>query len=129
VCPWGSTGTGVMAPERMSVDSLANEVDVEILSLDLPGRMRLASGKTASLHWEFDLRSSWLDFFFKKREMPLKNIHFCLEGGDDNVLGALELSTSEAGNSLHIAFSLKNSGIEPRCKPEHGSTPPLDLRW
>ena len=78
-----------MAPERVSVDSLANEVNVaEILSLDLPGRMRLASGRTASLHWEFDLRSSWLDFFFKEREMPLKNIHFCLGGGDDNVLGA-----------------------------------------
>jgi len=118
-----------MAPERMSVNSLANEVDVvEMLSLDLPGRVRPTSGRTASLHWEFDLRSSWLDFFFKKREMPFKNIHFRLVG-DDNVLGALELSTSEAGNSLHIDFSLKNSGIEPRCKPENDSTPPLDLRW
>jgi len=115
-----------MTPERMSVDSLANEVDVvEMLSLDPPGRMRPTSGRTASLHWEFDLRSSWLDFFFKKREMPLKNIHFCLEGGDNNVLGALELPTSEAGISLQIAFSLKSSGIEP----EHDSTPPLDLLW
>jgi len=78
-----------MAPERVSVDSLVNEVNVtEMLSLDLPGRMRLASGRTTSLHWEFDSRSSWLDFFFKESEMPLKNIHFCLGGGDDNVLGA-----------------------------------------
>ena len=115
-----------MTPERMSVDSLANEVSVvEMLSLDRPGRVRPTSGRTASLHWEFDLRSLWLDFFFKKREMPLKNIHFCLEGEDDNVLGALELSTSEAGISLQIAFSLKSSGIEP----EHDSKPPLNLRW
>jgi len=78
-----------MAPERISVDSLANEVDVvEMLSLDLPGRVRPTSERTASLHCEFDLRSSWSDFFLKKREIPLKNIHFCLEGGDDNVLGA-----------------------------------------
>ena len=78
-----------MAPERVSVDSLVNEVNVtEMLSLDLPGRMRPISGRTASLHWEFDSRSSWLDFFFKEWKMPLKNIHFCLGGGDDNVLGA-----------------------------------------
>ena len=98
-----------MAPERVSVDSLANEVCVaEMLSLDLPGRVRLILGRTASSHWKFDL---WLDFF-EKRKMPLKNIHFCLEG-EDNVLGVLELSASEAGNSLYIAFSLENSGIGP----------------
>ena len=98
-----------MAPERASVDSLADEVCVaEMLSLDFPGRMRLISGRTASLHWKFDL---WLDFF-EKRKMPLKNIHFCLEG-EDNVLGVLELSASEAGDSLYIAFSLENSGIGP----------------